>query len=141
MINVRRFGKYNVVGLMGLCVKFSVLAFLVEAAHAGYMLGAALAVEAVMLHNFAWHLRWTWRDRSQGLTAGEVFSRLVRFQCGNGAIALIANLVIMRILVAGLGMHYFAANLIATALAGLANFMLSEFVVFAVPARAPSCRT
>ncbi len=141
MINARRFGKYNVVGVMGLCLKFSVLAALVEAAHAGYMLATALAVETVMLHNFAWHLRWTWRDRSRGLSVAEILARLARFQCGNGAIGLFANLVSMRILVAGFGMHYFAANLIATALAGIASFMLSEFVVFANPARAPSCRT
>ncbi len=141
MIDLRRLCRYNAVGVMGLALKFAVLAALMEAARAGYLVGTALAVEAVILHNFAWHLRWTWRDRSHGLSAGEIAGRFLRFQLGTGAIGLASNLLAVRILVGGLGIHYLAGNLIATAVGGLANFMLSEFLVFAAPARVPSCRT
>jgi putative flippase GtrA len=44
-----------------------------------------------------------------------------------------ANLVAMRLLVDDLGLHYLAANLVATATAGIANFFLSELVVFIAP--------
>ena len=138
---IRRFFRYNLVGAMGLAVKFSALAALVELARLGYLASTALAVEAVVLHNFAWHLRWTWRDRSAGLSRREILIRMLRFHLGTGAVAMITNLLVMRLLVEGLGAHYFPANLAATGFAGLANFMLSEFVVFAAPERPASCRT
>ena len=88
-----------------------------------------------MLHNFDWHLRWTWRERNAGLSGREVLARLVRFQLSTGAVAMATNLAVMRLLVEGVGVHYFAANLAATGVAGLANFMLSEFWVFRPPCR------
>jgi putative flippase GtrA len=127
---MKRFLKYNLVGAMGLALKFSALVALVEGAGAGYLAATALAVEAVVLHNFLWHLRWTWRDRSVGLSRREVCACMLRFHLGTGAVALAANLGVMSLLVEGAGVHYFAANLAATVFAGLANFTLSELVVF-----------
>jgi len=130
---MRRFLRYNLVGLLGLGVKFSLLAALVEFAGLGHMAATAVAVEATVLHNFTWHLRYTWRDRSTGLSARGVLARLLRFHLANGAVGMAANLVIMRLLVDGLGLHYLAANLVATATAGIANFLLSGLVVFIAP--------
>jgi putative flippase GtrA len=127
---MKRFLKYNVVGALGLAVKFLALVALVEAAGLGYLAATAIAVEMVVLHNFLWHLRWTWRDRSAGLSAREVRGCLLRFHLGTGAVAMVANLGVMRLLVETGGVHYFTANLAATAFAGLANFTLSEWVVF-----------
>ena len=139
--NVLRFCKYNLVGLMGLAVKFSVLIGLVEAAGCSYLLATALAVEAVVLHNFVWHHRWTWHDRSTGLSGRDIAARALRFHVSTGIVAITANLLIMRLLVGGFGIHYFAANLAATGFAGLVNFMLSEFLVFVAPERTASFRT
>ena len=131
----RRFLRYNLVGAMGLSVKFSVLTALVEFAGVGYLPGTAVAVEAAMIHNFTWHLRWTWRDRCAGLFLREALMRLLRFHLGAGAVAMFANLFVTRFLVQELGMHYAAANLAATVFAGMANFMISNFVVFASRAK------
>lgn len=131
-IEVRRFLKYNVVGAMGLAVKFSVLVG-VKTAGLGYMAATAIAVEAALLHNFGWHLRWTWRDRSAALSLRQVLLRLLRFHLATGVVAMTVNLAVMRLLVERLGMHYFAANLVATAFAGLANFLLNEFLTFVAP--------
>ena len=125
---------------MGLGVKFSVLTALVELAGVGYLASTAVAVEAAMMHNFVWHLRWTWRDRSTGSSHRETLMRLVRFQLGTGAVAMLANLLVTRLLVQELAVHYVAANLAATVFAGLANFMVSNFVVFAAVERPPSHR-
>lgn len=127
---MRRFFRYYLVGAMGLAVKFSILTALVELAGAGYLASTAVAVEAAVMHSFIWHLRWTWRDRSIGLTRREALMRLLRFHLGTGAVAMLANLVVTRFLVQEFGFHYAAANLAATLFAGLANFMLSNFVVF-----------
>ena len=127
---IPRFFRYNLVGAMGLSVKFSVLTALVEFAGAGYLASTAVAVEAAMIHNFTWHLQWTWSDRSAGLSRREALMRLLRFHLGAGAVAMLANLLVTRFLVQEFGIHYAAANLAATVFAGLANFMISNFVVF-----------
>jgi putative flippase GtrA len=138
---IRRFFRYNLVGAMGLGVKFSVLAGLVELGGAGYLVATAVAVEATVLHNFVWHFRWTWRDRSAGFSRRAALGCLWKFHLGTGAVALLANLLVMRLLVEGLGVHYALANVAATVFAGLANFMISNFVVFAPAERPASCRT
>ena len=127
---ITRFFRYNLVGAMGLSVKFSVLTALVELAGVGYLVSTAVAVEAAVMHSFIWHLRWTWRDRSAGLSRREALTCLLRFHLGTGAVAMLANLVVTRFLVQEFGIHYAAANLAATVFAGLANFMISNFVVF-----------
>src|SRR5437870_891334 len=58
-----RFAKFAAVGAGGIIVQVITLAILLRAAPAHYLLATALAVEAAILHNFAWHMRWTWADR------------------------------------------------------------------------------
>ncbi len=128
-----RFLRYNLVGALGLCVKFGVLIALSEIAHLNYLWATALAVEAAVLHNFTWHLRWTWRDRSAGLSPREVLLRLLRFHLANGAVGMVVNLLLMRLLVGKAGLHYLPSNAVATVTAGTVNFLLSEFFVFAAP--------
>lgn len=130
-----RFVRYNLVGLLGLGVKLTLLAILVELAGIGHLAATAIAVEITILHNFTWHLRWTWRDRSAGLDINGVLARLLRFHMANGLVGMTANLVVMKLLVDGAGLHYLAANLAATAAAGMANYLLASLVVF-VPVRA-----
>jgi putative flippase GtrA len=128
-----RFLRYNMVGLMGIGVKFSILAALVEWVHLGYLMATVIALETTILHNFSWHLCWTWGDRSAHIPFSGILVRLLRFQTANGAVGFAANLIVMRALVDGLGIHYFIANMVATVVAGLASFLLSEFFVFANP--------
>ena len=101
-----RFLRYNLVGVLGLSVKFGVLIALSEIAHLNYLWATALAVEAAVLHNFTWHIRWTWRDRSAGLPLREVLLRLLRFHLANGAVGMVVNLLMMWLLVERTGMHY-----------------------------------
>ena len=60
--------------------------------------------------------------------------RLLRFHLANGAVGMTTNLALMRLLVDGLGLHYLAANLVATSVAGVTNFLLAGRFVFK-PAR------
>jgi len=57
--------------------------------------------------------------------------RFLRFNLSNGAVSILGNLALMRVMV-GLGhVNYLAANAIAIALCSLANFLLSNEWVFA----------
>ncbi|MGA2325919.1 MAG: GtrA family protein [Bryobacteraceae bacterium] len=130
---ITRFLKYNAVGVLGTTLRTSTLALLHEVVGLGYVSATALAVEAGMLHNFSWHLHWTWRERCAGITWQETLLRLLKYQASNGAVAMAVNLLAVRVLVGGLGLHYLVANLFATAAAGIVNFAIAEFLIFRWP--------
>ena len=125
-----RFVRFNAVGAIGIGVQLAALVLLKTGLSIHYMWATALAVEAAILHNFFWHLRWTWRDRSIGATFGDNLNRLWKFHLGNGAVSLLVNLALMRVLVGSFGMNYLAANILAIAAGGVANFLVSERLVF-----------
>ncbi len=127
-----RWLKFNFVGGVGIGVQLACLALLVSGLGMAYLPATAIAVETAILHNFAWHERFTWKDR----TAGErrrtraVAGRLLRFHAGNGIISLAGNLVLMRLFVGTMHVKYLAANMITIAICSLLNFAASEWFVF-----------
>ena len=125
-----RFLRFNAVGAIGIGVQLAVLALLKSGFGMHYMWATVLAVEAAVLHNFLWHVKWTWRDRSAGVTMRHQLDRLWKFHLGNGAVSLLVNLVLMRLLVGSFGMNYMLANILAIAAGGVANFFVSERLVF-----------
>lgn len=126
----QKFLKYNVVGVLGVALRLAVLALLHEVGGLGYLGATALAVEAAMLHNFCWHRHWTWRERCAGITWRQTALRLLHFQASNGAVAMAANLLAMRVLVGELGLHYLPASLVANAAGGIVNFTIAECLIF-----------
>ncbi len=122
--------KYSVVGAMGTAFKVGALVLLHDACGLGCLAATALAVESSMIHNFTWHVRWTWRDRSLGLPASEIAVRLLRFQLGNGGVALAVNLVSVPLLTEDAGFNYALAGALATVIGGVVNFALSGLWVF-----------
>lgn len=126
---VRRWTAFNLVGAAGIAVQIGTIAFLVRVCGWHYLAATALAVEAAVLHNFAWHQRWTWNDRPAG-SARSIASRFVRFQMLNGVISLAGNLILMRILAGIFGIDPIVANLAAIATCSMLNFAASETVVF-----------
>jgi len=59
-----RFVRFNVVGAMGIAVQLAALTLLVSGLGVHYLPATALAIELSVLHNFFWHERWTWGDRT-----------------------------------------------------------------------------
>lgn len=123
-----RWLRFNLVGGLGIAIQLGSLAILKDLLHVQYLAATAIAVEVAVLHNFAWHCRYTWRDRPGGRR--DTLLRLVRFHLGNGAISIIGNLVLMRLLAGGLGLHYLIANAVSIAVCSFANFAAGEWFVF-----------
>jgi putative flippase GtrA len=123
-----RWLKFNAVGAVGMVVQLAALAVLNQWM-AGHYLGAtALAIEVTLLHNFVWHALYTWRDRrGEGGLAGQ----MVRFHLSNGAVSMVGNLVLMRVLVEGTRTPVLAANGLAIVVCSVVNFFLGDEWVFA----------
>jgi putative flippase GtrA len=128
-MGLQRWLVFNGVGIIGFAVQIGLLAALLHL-QLHYLAATALAVEVTILHNFAWHERWTWKDRPTG-AAGR-WGRLWRFHALNGAVSLAGNLILMRALVGGLGMAPVPANLAAVLACALLNYAASDRLVFRV---------
>lgn len=133
---VRRWIIFTLVGGIGVVVRLATLTWLwTMGLH--YLLAGTLAIEASIIHNFIWHERWTWRDRSGGGVPATL-ERLMRFNLTVGLVSIGQNLVFMRLLVGGLGIHYLPADLISISLCALVNFLISERLVFRDRDHAPA---
>ena len=155
-----RWMKFNFVGGIGIVVQFAMLFFLKSIAHLNYLFATALAVEAAIIHNFVWHERFTWVDRT-GFDTTKIdttkidrtkpdrtkldqkcrsalsrpsarisLARCWRFNLSTGAVSILGNLALMKLLVGFGHMNYLTANGIAIALCTLANFLASDAWVF-----------
>ena len=125
----RHWLKFNAVGIIGIGVQLLVLTFLASGLKFNYLVSTFLAVETAVLHNFVWHERWTWVERTRQ-TASGVIGRLIRFHLTNGLISIGGNLLLMWVFVSQLHMHYFLANLIAIGSCSVVNFFASDRLVF-----------
>lgn len=121
--------KFNAVGIAGLGVQLLALIVLTTGLGLHYLMATLVAVETAVLHNFAWHERWTWAERTR-LSTGGVIHRLIRFHLANGLISIGGNLVLMWLFVSRLCLHYFLANLIAIGTCSIMNFLASDRLVF-----------
>jgi len=127
---LRRWFKFNLVGAIGILVQFVALFVLKGIFHFNYLAATAVAVEAAVVHNFAWHEQFTWADRVQASWSQSV-PRFAKFNLTTGAVSILGNLALMKVLVGYGGMNYMVANAVAIALCSLANFLVSEQWVFA----------
>ena len=125
----RHWLKFNAVGLIGIGVQLLTLTILASGVKLNYLVSTFLAVETAVLHNFVWHERWTWIDRTRQNTGG-VIGRLIRFHLSNGLISMGGNLALMWLLVSHLHLHFFVANLIAIGSCSVVNFFASDRLVF-----------
>lgn len=125
----RHWLKFNAVGIIGIGVQLLALTFLASGLKFNYLVSTFLAVETAVLHNFVWHERWTWVERTRQ-TASGLIGRLIRFHLTNGLISIGGNLFLMWVFVSRLHMHYFLANLIAIGSCSVVNFFASDRLVF-----------
>ncbi len=118
-----RWCKFNLVGALGMAIQLSTLALLNSAWKRHYLLTSAAAVELAVIHNFVWHIHFTWKDR-RGDTRWPV--QLLRFHLSNGLASLAGNLLLMRLFVHQLHLPVLPANAITVACCSVVNFTLSD---------------
>ena len=121
-----RWLKFNAVGGIGVGVQLVVLALVKSGLQMDYLIATGLAVESAVIHNFLWHERFTWADRT-----GDRWTRLAKFNLTTGLFSIGGNLLMMRLLVGWAGANYLAANGITIVACSLMNFVVSDRVVFA----------
>lgn len=124
-----RWTAFNLVGAAGIAVQLATLAALVRLLHVPVLAATAIAVETAVLHNFAWHQRWTWKDRPVQ-SVRDTLSRLARFHALNGGVSLGGNLLLVWLLTRAFHIDPVAASAVAIACCALVNFAASEWLVF-----------
>ena len=129
VVTFQRWLKFNLVGGIGIGVQFAALFVLKGVFHIDYLVATAFAVEAAVVHNFVWHEQFTWADRVQASWRGSL-RRFLRFNLTTGAVSILGNLALMRVMVGEGHMNYLLANAIAIALCSIANFLVSDGWVF-----------
>jgi putative flippase GtrA len=139
-----RWCKFNFVGGLGIAVQFAALFLLKSVLHFDYLVATALAVEAAVVHNFVWHEQFTWVDRVKPDRVKpdrinpdrtqpswrRSLPRFLRFNLANGAVSILGNLTLMKVLVGQGHVNYLVANGIAITVCSLANFLISDKWVF-----------
>ena len=134
--SIQRPAKFALVGTIGVGVQLATLGAL-TAFGLHYLWATGFAVEAAVLHNFMWHQRFTWSDRSDLRLVGTA-SRMLRFHLSNGAISILGSLLLMRWFVGHFGMSVLTSNLLTIAACSVGNFLASDRWVFLSPVPAKS---
>ena len=128
MNTILRWGKFNLVGAMGMGLQLTLLALFNRWTAGHYLYASAAAIELTLLHNFMWHLHYTWRDRRDGATPLRQFAR---FHLSNGLVSMLGNLALMRLLVHEVRLPLLVSNVIAILCCSVANFCLGNKWAFA----------
>jgi putative flippase GtrA len=126
-----RWGKFNLVGVIGMGVQLGALAIFNRIAPGHYLYASSAAIELTLVHNFVWHLHYTWRDRRREST---MLAQLWRFHLSNGMVSMVGNLALMRLLVQQARMPVIAANAVAILCCSIVNFFLGDRWSFAAKA-------
>ena len=118
-----RWWRFNLVGAMGVVVQLAALSLINRWAAGHYLYATVAATELALLHNFVWHLHYTWRDRRAD---SAILTQLVRFHLSNGIVSMAGNVVLMRLLVEEAHLPVIASNGIAILCCSMINFSLSD---------------
>ena len=120
----RRFVRFSAAGASGFAVQVAAMSGLV-ALDVHYLLAAAIAAEAAILVNFAWHHAWTWRDRP-----GDARLRLLRYHALAAVTSIAGSVVLTAGITETLSLHPVVANVISVVVLSLVNFAGADRMVF-----------
>src|SRR6188472_4148860 len=87
--------RYLVVATLGAGVQAAVVAIATTAGCA-VVPATVLGIEAAIVHNFAWHDRWTWRDRP---SHGAYLQRLIRYNAAMACSSLLVGALVTWVVV------------------------------------------
>ena len=115
--------------MIGIGVQLAALAVFRSWLKMNYLLATGLAVEIAVIPNFLWHERFTWADRPSANRKQSLY-RFAKFNATNGAVSILGNLVLMRLLVGKLKFNYILSNCAAIGACSVLNFVFGDRVVF-----------
>jgi putative flippase GtrA len=124
--------RYLAVATLGAVVQAAVVVAM-SVAGCSPVAATLVGIEAAILHNFAWHDRWTWGDRAR---EGPWTVRLARYNVLMAGSSLVLGAAVTWMVVAGLGWSVLPANAVAVCVAAAANYMGSDRLVFRIARRA-----
>jgi putative flippase GtrA len=118
-----RWGKFSLVGAMGMVVQLIALTLSCPWMPHHYLYASTAALEITLIHNFVWHLKFTWRDRQ---TSPAPVRQFLRFHLSNGLISLLGNLALMHLFVQEAHLPILLSNLGSILSCSVANFFLGN---------------
>lgn len=127
MNRLKRWWRFNLVGALGMVLQLSALMQFNRRASGHYLIASAAAIELTLLHNFIWHVHYTWRDRRGQSTLP---AQLTRFHLTNGLVSIFGNLAVVRTLVGEARWSVLVANCFAILCCSLINFYLGDRWIF-----------
>lgn len=117
-----RFGKFSLVGALGAIVQLATATILVKIFDFSAVAATPFAVEIAILHNLAWHERFTWRDRR----GNDFAKRGWRFHATNGMVSLFGNTILVYWLRSRLNFPLLESEIIAIVACSAVNFSLAD---------------
>jgi len=119
----------------GFALQIATVALLVAIAWP-FLLATSVAVELAVIHNFAWHERWTWADRTSdpgpaGCGAGGIARRFAIYNATTGLTSVAGNLLLTAVYAGLLGASPVVANALAVWTLAIVNFVIADRWVFA----------
>lgn len=119
--------RFGVVGVLGFAVQLTVLAALTSIG-CPWLPATIVAVECAIVHNYAWHRRWTWQSRPTGP------STFFRFNAATAVTSITGNVLLMALFVGVVDLPVVLANLLAVVAMSVSNFLIGDRWVFAAVA-------
>ena len=124
-----RFSRFSAIGLLGCGLQVLLFHVLLRGLHLPGVAAAPIAVEIVLLHNFLWHERFTWRDRRTA-ARWQIARQLWRFHAANGLVSIAGNTMLTYWLVDKLRLPPLASMVTAIAACAVFNFLLADRWVY-----------
>jgi putative flippase GtrA len=125
------FVRFNVVAAIGVLVQLALLTLLTKVVGLSYLWASGLAVALTVLHNFVWHESFTFYKRLGGSRQfGSRAARFLKFNLLTGVISIGGNVLLIDSTMKRTHLPLAAANLLAIAICGVANYFANERLVF-----------
>jgi putative flippase GtrA len=120
-----RWGRWLAVAAMGFVVQTAVLMLLTAQAGLRAPAAMAVAVGTAVLHNAAWHDRWTWADRPAAGAAARL-RRLLTLSGVTAAVSAGGGVLLTLLWVDLLALPLLVANGLTVATLGLVNYVAAD---------------
>jgi putative flippase GtrA len=120
-----RWTRFVTIGLLGFLLQVSAFGVLTSRLHWTWLASTVLSVELAVIHNFVWHMRWTWRDRP-----GHWSARFARFQLTSGTASIAGNALLMALLAGVARLPVVVAATLSVATLSVVNFLTADRWVF-----------